>query len=96
MQSPTSRTRSENSGSKIKRRKSTVQGQRTLDTHHCGTKQLHISNAKRSHGCIGNLNTFFGFICTEICLSNSTAQRLKILFKYIIVLYAVESTHFKG
>lgn len=75
MQSPTSRTRSENSGSKIKWGKSTVQRQRTLDTHHCGFKQLHISNAKRSHGCIGNLDSFFGLTYTEICLSNYTPQK---------------------
>jgi hypothetical protein len=80
MQSSTSRTRSEDSRSKIKRGKGTVQGQRTLDTHHCGTKQLHISNAKRSHGRIGNLNTFFRLSYTDVCILNSRSQQLKILF----------------
>jgi len=64
MQSPTSCPRSEDSGSQVKRGKGTVQGQRTLDTHHCGSKQLHISDAKRSHGCTGILNTFFLLTCT--------------------------------
>lgn len=78
MQSSTPRTRPKDSRSKIKRGKGTVQGQRTLDTHHCGTKQLYISNAKRSHGCIGNLN----LVQCKTGLNN-------LLFNYYLCLFSI-------
>lgn len=61
MQPPTSRAGPEDSRSQVQRREGAVQRQRTLDTHHRGAEQLHISDAERPHGRVGNVDIRFLF-----------------------------------